>query len=164
MSDLAVVTFTWQDSEGKKTSRSFTARDNAPSDGEVQALAADCQALSAWSLIKATVSRVVDITSQSDAAEAGSSRQRDASLVFTPISNLRASLGGSYTFRMPQFKAALLNSVGQVADLTASVFGDFIENFDDGSGVAAVVGDFFVGNQGELIEEVDPAAGFQNQY
>lgn len=163
MSTLATVTFTWQDSEGKTTTRSYQARDNAPTDGAVQALAADAQALSAWSLIKAVVTREVDISGQTAAAEAGSSRQRDASLVYNPTSALRVSLGGSYTFRMPQFKAALLGSDGEISDLGAAAIDSWTENFDDGSGIAAVVGDFFIGNQQELLEEVEPTEGFQNK-
>jgi hypothetical protein len=162
MTVLATCTFTWEDSEGKTTTRSYTARDNEPTDGEVQALAADAQALSAWSLIKAVVTRTVDVTAQSDAAEAGSSIQRDASLVYNPTSLLRASLGGSYTFRMPQYKDALLSPTGTI-DPTAAVFDSWTENFDDGAGVAAVVGDWFVGNQAELVEEEDPDEGFQNK-
>lgn len=162
MATLATVTFTWEDSEGKQTTRSYQARDNAPSDVDVQALAADAQALSAWSLVKAVVTRVVDVTGQSAAAEAGSSVQRDASLVYNPTSLLRQSLGGSYTFRMAQYKAALLDANGRI-DPTAAVFDNWTENFDDGAGVAAVVGNFYAGNQQELVEEVDPDEGFQNK-
>lgn len=161
MATLAKVTFTWLDSEGKNYHTSYTARDNEPSDVQVQALAGDAQALSALGLVKAIVTREVDITGQADAPEAGSSRQRDASLAYF-LSNLRASVARRFTFRLPEFKAALLNANGEV-DVTAAVFDAWTENFDDGSGVAAVVGDWYAGNQGELQEEVDPLEGFQNK-
>lgn len=160
MATLAKVTFLWIDAEGKKYRSSYTGRTNTPSDAQVQALAADAQGLSALSLVKATVSRDVDISAQSDVAEAGSSRQRDASLVYF-LSNLRASIAKQFTFTLPQFKAALLSADG-TADVTQAAFEAFRENFDDGSGVPAVVGDFFAGNQGELVEDVDALEAFQN--
>lgn len=161
MATLATVTFTWTDDEGKTYHTSYSARDNAPSDGEVQALATDAQAMSALSLTKATVSRDVNVTGQSDAAEAGSSRQRDASLVYF-LSNLRASIARRFTFTLPQFKAALLDAEGRI-DPTAATFDNWRENFDDGAGIAAIVGDWFAGNQGELVEDVDALEGFQNK-
>jgi hypothetical protein len=161
MAVLATATFTWTDAEGKTYHSSYSARDNVPSDGEVQALAADAQAMSALSLTKAVVSREVDITGQSDAAEAGSSRQRDASLVYV-LSSLRASINRRYTFTLPQFKAALLDAEGRI-DVTDAVFDAWRENFDDGAGIAAVVGDWFAGNQGELVEDQEAEEGFQNK-
>ena len=163
MAVLATVTFHWQDAAGKTTTRSYKARSNEPSDANIQALAADAQALSAWSLIRATVTREVDITAQSQAAEAKSSRQRDASLVYNPTSVQDASTGGTYTFKMPQFKDALLNAADEVDDLTATVFDNWTENFDDGQGVAGVPGSFYAGNQQQLIEESQPSEGFQNK-
>jgi len=161
MATLATVTFTWTDDESKIYHTSYSARDNNPSDAEVQALATDAQAMSALSLTKAVVSRDVDITGQSDPAEAGSSRQRDASLSYF-LSNLRASIARRFTFTLPQFKAALLDAEGRI-DPAAAVFDSWTENFDDGSGIPAVVGDWFAGNQGELVESSDPLEGFQNK-
>jgi len=161
MATLATVTFTWLDDEDKTYTSSYTARDNEPSDAEVQALAVDAQALTALSLIKANVSREVDITGQSDAVEAGASRQRDASLSYL-LSNLRSSIARRFTFKLPQFKAALLDANGRI-DPTAGVFNSWTENFDDGSGIPAVVGDWYAGNQGELVEDADPLEGFQNK-
>lgn len=161
MAVLATCTFTWQDDEQKLYHSSYSARDNAPSDAEVQALALDAQALSALSLIKAVVTREVDITAQSNVPEVGSSRQRDASLVYI-LSSLRASINRRFTFTLPQFKAALLDVNGN-ADITDVAFDNWRENFDDGSGVPATVGDWFVGNQGELVEQQEAVEGFQNK-
>jgi hypothetical protein len=161
MATLATVTFTWQDAYGKTTTRSYQGRDNEPTDGEVQALAADAQALSALSLVKAVVTREVDITGQSDAAEAKSSRQKDGSLVYLK-SNLRSSRAGRYTFNLPEFKAALLNADGTVI-ITDGAIDSWRENFDDGSGIPAVVGDWYVSDQEELIEDEEAVEGFLNK-
>lgn len=163
MATLATVTIKMVDAEGKAVSRSYQARDNEPSDVEVQLLAERLQALTAWSVIGATVTRDVDVSAYTDAAEAGSSRQRDASLVYNPTSTLRNSLGGKYTFRMPQFKAALLDSNGRISDTGAADIDNWTELFDDGAGIAAIVGTYFAGNQQELVEEVEPTEGFQNK-
>jgi len=161
MATLATVTFTWQDAYGKTTTRSYQARDNEPTDAEVQALAVDAQALSALSLVKAVVTREVSITGQSDAAEAKSSRQKDASLVFLK-SDLRTSRAGRYTFNLPEPKAALVNADGTI-DLTDAAVDAFRENFDDGSGIPAVVGDWYVSDQEELIEDEEAVEGFLNK-
>jgi hypothetical protein len=124
-------------------------------------LAVDAQALSALSLVKAVVSREVSITGQSDAAEAKSSRQKDASLVFLK-SNLRSSRAGRYTFNLPEPKAALVNADGTI-DLTDAAVDAFRENFDDGSGIPAVVGDWYVSDQEELIEDEEAVEGFLNK-
>lgn len=161
MATLASVTFTWKDAYGKTTTRSYQARDNAPSDAQVQALAVDAQAYSGLSLIKAVVTREVDITGQSDAAEAKSSRQKDSSLVYLK-SDLRSSRSGRYTFNMPEPKAALVQADGTV-DLDSAVIDNWRENFDDGSGIPAVVGDWYVSDQEELIEDAEAIEGFLNK-
>lgn len=161
MAVLATVTFTWEDDDEKTYNSSYTHRTNNPSDGDVQDLAGVAQGLTALSLIKATVTREVDITGESDAPEAGSSRQRDASLVYR-TSVLRASRGKRHTFTMPQFKAALLNGNGEI-DPAAAIWDTWTERFDDGAGIAGIQGGWFAGNQGELIEDSDPLDGYQNK-
>jgi hypothetical protein len=103
----------------------------------------------------------VSITGQSDAAEAKSSRQKDASLVFLK-SDLRTSRAGRYTFNLPEPKAALVNADGTI-DLTDAAIDAFRENFDDGSGIPAVVGDWYVSDQEELIEDEEAVEGFLNK-
>lgn len=161
MATLATVTFTWRDAYGKTTTRSYQARDNAPSDVQVQDLAVDAQALTALSLVKAVVTREIDITAQSDAVEAKSSRQKDASLTYSK-SDLRSSRSGPYTFNLPEPKAALVNPDGTI-DLTSAVIDSWRENFDDGSGIPAVVGGWYVSDQEELIEDAEAISGFLNK-
>jgi len=155
------VTFLWRDSYGKTTKRSYQSRDANPTDGVVQALATKAQALSALSLVAATVSRAVDISGSTAAAEAKSSRQKDASLVFEK-SLLRDSTGGQHTFNLPEPKAALVDASGKI-DLTDGAVTGWREEFDDGSGIPAVVGDWYVSDGEELVEDADPLDGFLNK-
>lgn len=161
MSESTKVTFTYQDFYGKTTKRSYQARDANPSDGVVQALAQAAQDLSALSLIKAVVTREVDITGVTDAVESGASRQKDASLKFQK-SALRNSHAGPYTFNIPEPKAALLDANGGII-LTDAAIAAWREEFDDGAGIAAVVGDFYVSDGEELVEEQDALDGFLNK-
>ena len=155
------VTLSFTDDYGKRTTRSYQSRDANPSDAAVQDLAAAAQALSALSVTKAVVSREVDVSAQSDAAESKASRQKDASLVYVK-SQLRNSTGGQYTFNVPEPKAAIVNPDGTV-DLTAAAVTGWRERFDDGAGVAAVVGNWYVSDGEELVEEQAPVAGYLNK-
>lgn len=161
MATKTMVKFIFRDAYGKRTSRSYRSKDDNPSDGDVQALATDAQAISALSLIKATVSREVDVTGITDAAEAKSSRQKDASIVYNK-SSLGDSLGGTYTFNITEPKAALVDSAGKLI-LTAGAWDNWRENFDDGAGIGGVAGNFYVSEQEELVEDDDPIDGFLNK-
>jgi len=161
MAERTTVTLTFTDSYGKTTTRSYQARDANPSDGVVQALADAAQAISALSLTKAVVTREVDVTGSTTAAETKSSRQKDASLKFQK-SALRNSHAGPYTFNLTEPKAALVDVDGTLV-LSSTEFADWRELFDDGSGIAAVQGTFFVSDGEELVEEIDPLDGFLNK-
>jgi len=161
MATRSTVTFTYQDAYGKQTKRSYQARDDEPSNAQVVALATDAQALTALSLVKAVVNREVDVTAVTTAAVALSSRQKDASIVYLK-SGLRNSKVGRYTFNVPEPKAALVAGNG-VLVLSDGAFDDWRENFDDGSGIPAVVGDFYVSDGEELIEDAEAVDGFLNK-
>jgi hypothetical protein len=161
MAVRVTCTFVIADSYGKKTKRTYQSRLANPADADVQDLAGALQAFTALSVIKATVNREVDISGQTTAAAALSSRQKDASLVFEK-SGLRNSHIGQYTFNMPEPKAALVDGTGKI-DLTAAAVTGWRERFDDGSGVPAVVGDWYVSDGEELIEDEDPVDGFLNK-
>lgn len=161
MAENTSVTFTYLDAYGKQTTRSYQSRDANPADGVVQALATDAQALTALSLVKAVVTREVDITGVTDAAEAKSSRQKDASLKYQK-SALRNSHSGPYTFNLPEPKAALLDAGGNII-LTDGAIDNWRENFDDGSGIPAVVGDWYVSDGEELVEDQEALDGYLNK-
>ena len=152
MAKLATATLVFVDSWGREQSNTYQWRQaTAPTAGNVQALAADEQAITGLSLLRASVSFEVDVSAQSDAVEAGASRQNDWSLEVRK-STLRNSRGGTYTFRkLPQPKAALLLPNGQI-DTSIAALNTFVENFDDGAGLAAIVGDWYVSDGEELVE------------
>lgn len=161
MATRSTVTLTFLDAYGKQTKRSYQARDTEPSDAQVEALATDAQALTALSLTKAVVTREVDVSAITTAAESKSSRQKDASIVYQK-SGLRNSKIGRYTFNVPEPKAALVNGNGTL-DLSDGAFDSWRENFDDGDGIPAVVGDFYVSDGEELIEDAEAVDGFLNK-
>jgi hypothetical protein len=161
MADFTKVTITFLDSYGKTTTRGYQSRDSDPSDGDVQGLATKAQALSALSITKAIVTREVDVTGVTTAAEAKSSRQKDASLKYQK-SALRNSHAGPYTFNIPEPKAAIVDGAGNIDLADAAVTG-WREEFDDGAGIPAVIGDFYVSDGEELVEDQDPLDGFLNK-
>lgn len=161
MAERTTATITFTDAYGKTTTRSYQARDANPSDGVVQALATAAQALSALSVTKTIVSREVDVSGITAAAEAKSSRQKDASLKYQK-SALRNSHAGPYTFNVTEPKAALVDGVGTLV-LSDAVFDTWRELFDDGSGIAAVVGAWYVSDGEELVEELEALDGFLNK-
>jgi len=162
MAELAIVTFELRDIYNRPRSISFQARTANPTDAQVAALAADLAAITRMGVRSAQVSRpaVIDPTDPEDEAN----RQTDASLqVFK--SDLRDSRGGTYTFTIPHPKVGLINADGTL-DKTDNNIGSFLENFDDGAGVAAVVGDWFVSDGEEIIENTDGnniVAAFMNK-
>lgn len=153
MAKLPTATLTFLDARGREQSNQYQWRSaTPPADADVQALAADAQALTALSLVRATVSYEVDITGESDAVEAGASRQNDMSLEVRR-STLRTSNGGTYTFRkLPQPKAAFTVAGQRTITTTDAAWNSFVENFDDGAGVAAIVGDWYISDREELVE------------
>lgn len=139
----ATVTVTLKDSNGMQTSRSYEARSAAITDAQAFALADLVQAVTQLEVIDVTVSRRVTGWTATT-AEANSSVAETASL--------RAPLagGGYYTFNLPALKAAKKsgsNVIGSDTDILA-----LIASFDDGGGVAASTGLFYVSDGEELDE------------
>ena len=154
-------TIQFLDSYNKPTTRRYQYRGANPSDADVEALATVLQAYTALSVVKATVSREVDVTAITTAAEAKSSRQKDASLIFQK-SGLRQSSLGNFTLNTPEPKAALVDSIGKI-NLTDGAVTAIRELFDDGAGIAAIVGNWYVSDGEELIEDADLVDGYLNQ-
>lgn len=161
MAGRTYCTLTFRDAYGKTTTRRYQSRDTNPSDAVCQALATKAQAYTALSVVDAVVTRSVDVTGITTAAEAKSSRQKDSSLVFEK-SLLRDSGGGQFTFNMPEPKDALVDPDGTI-DLTDAAITGWREEFDDGAGIPAIVGDWYVSDGEELVEDADPIAGFLNK-
>lgn len=161
MAENTRVTLSFLDAYGKSTTRGYQSRAADPTDGVVQALATKAQALSALSIVKAVVTREVDVSGVTTAAEAKASRQKDASLKFQK-SALRNSHAGPFTFNIPEPKAALVDTSG-VIDLADAAVTGWREEFDDGDGIPAVVGDFYVSDGEELVEDGPPLDGFLNK-
>lgn len=161
MAEKTMVTIGFQDSYGKRTRRGYMSRDADPTDAVVQALAQAAQDISALSVVYATVTRDVDVSGITEAAEAKASRQKDASITYTK-SALRNSHPGPFTFNITEPKAALLNPNGSV-DLANGLWDSWREKFDDGAGIAGVVGTFYISDGEELIEDEEPLDGFLNK-
>jgi hypothetical protein len=151
------ATFTMRDARGKVTQRRYQARDAAVTDAQVVDLATDLQALTKLSVVEATVSRAVDISAVTAAPVAGCSVNDKFNLRYEK-SLLRNSHGGVYTFSVPELQDALVNSNGTIIT-TANEFDAWRENFDDGAGLAAVVGDFYVSDGEELVEDAEILGG-----
>lgn len=153
MAKLAKVTLTFRDDFGRKQSNEYQWRlETPPADSDVEALATDAQALTALSLDEAQVTYSVDVSGQSDTVVTGASRQNDWSMEVNK-SKLRNSRGGTYTFRkLPQPKAALIIGNTKQVDSENAALNSFLENFDDGAGLAAIVGDWYISDGEEVVE------------
>ena len=158
MANKTYCTLTFQDANKKKTTRSFRSRDDNPSDGNVEALAEAMQGLTKLSVVKAQVSREVDITAQTEDVVAGATRERQYAVKFQ-MSRLRNSGGGEHTFNIPDLQDALTDANNDKIVIGAAEFGAWRELFDDGAGIAAVQGNWYVSDDEELVEEVDPIEG-----
>lgn len=151
MAKLAKATFTLIDSENKTTTRTYTHRtSDAIPEADVTGLATDLQALTGLSVIEAQITYPQDVSGISADVEDKASRQVDWSLEVRK-STLRNSRGGKYTFNLPDPKDVLQLGNGQV-DQNAAVMNNFLENFDDGDGLAAVAGEWYISDGEEVVE------------
>lgn len=150
MTDLGVVTFSLLDSFGRITKRSYQARVADPATADIQSLAAALAAITRLGVISAQKTVPIDISAQATSPTDEASRQNDARLECYK-SLLRDSRGGTYTFNLPHPKPVLINTDGTL-NVSDAAFGNFVELFDDGAGVAGVVGQFFVSDGEELVE------------
>lgn len=148
MANDVYVTYVLEDSYGKRVSRRFQAKSAGVTDGQVQALGANLAALTQLGLIEAMVTKPVSITATSAVAE--STRSAGAAVRYRKSSS-SPSNGGVWTLKIPQPVAALVNADGGL-DIANAVFNNFAENFDDGLGLLAVAGDFYISHGEELME------------
>lgn len=139
----ATVTVTLEDDNGLQTSRSYEAKSAAIADATAIALSDQLQTLTQLSVVDVVISRR-PAGFQSDAPETNSSVAETASIT------VKKTEGDRHTFNMPALKAAYKSGSGvngSHADILA-----FLENFDDGAGVAGVAGNFYVSDKEELSE------------
>lgn len=138
----ASVTVSLQDSNGKRTSRIFEARDAAITDAQAQAVANAVQALTQLEVVDLQVSRRVTGFTPT-AAEVNSSTRESASLR-VPLAS-----GGYQSFNLPALKAAKKSGTNVVVDADVLAF---LALFDNGDGTAASAGTLYC-NDGEEISE-----------
>jgi hypothetical protein len=139
----ATVTVTLEDSNGMQTSRRYEARDAAVTDAQAIALADALQATTQLEVVDLQVTRTVTGFTASS-AEANSSVAETASV------RAKQGDGDFYTFNLPALKAALksgTNVDGSNASLKA-----FLNQFDNGDGVATDQGLFYI-SDGETVSE-----------
>jgi hypothetical protein len=126
-----------------RTTRTYEGRIAALADADAIALADDLQAITQLEVVDLTVTkRLTGFTPI--AAEANSAVAETAS-VRTIMEE-----GDYYTFNLPALKAAVKS--GSNVNVTAALIA-FLEHFDNGDGIAAVEGEFFV-SDGEKLKEV----------
>lgn len=139
---LSTCTITLQDSNGLRTTRSYEGRIAALADADAIALADDLQAITQLEVVDLTVTKRLTGFTPS-AAEANSAVAETAS-----VRTLLES-GAYHTFNLPALKAAVKS--GSNVNVIAALI-TFLEHFDNGDGVAAVAGEFFVDDGEELTE------------
>lgn len=139
----STITITFQDSDGQQTSRSYEGRTAAITDAQAIALADDEQALTQLEVVDLQISRRVTGFTPI-AAEANSSVAETATI--------RAELegGGYHSFNLPALKSAFKS--GATVNGNDAAVSTFLSHFDNGDGVGATEGLFFV-SDGEKISE-----------
>lgn len=139
----STVTVTFQDSDGQQTQRVYEGRVAALTDAQAVALADNVQALTQLEVVDLQISRrVAGFTPI--AAEANSSVAETASL------KVELDGGGFHSFNLPALKAAFKS--GATVNGNDAAIATFLANFDNGDGVGATEGNFFV-SDGEKISE-----------
>lgn len=147
--NASTVTVTFEDVHGYQTTRSYEGRVAALTDAQAIALADGLQTLSQLSVVDLQVSRRLT-GFVSTAAEANSSHAETASL------KCKVEGGGFMTLKLPALKAAY--TAGKSVVTTDAAIVAFLSNFDNGDGVAADEGNFFV-SDGEKLSEAYVEAG-----
>lgn len=139
----STVTVTLQDDNGLRTQRSYEGRIAALADADAIALADDLQALTQLEVVDLVVTRrLTGFTAI--AAETNSSVSETASV------RTIMEQGDFYTFNLPALKAAVKS--GSNVNVIAALI-TFLEHFDNGDGIAAVEGEYYV-SDGEKLKEV----------
>lgn len=139
----STCTITLQDDNGLRTTRSYEGRIAALADADAIQLADDLQALTQLEVVDLTVTK--RLTGFTPIAAETNSAVAETASVKTILE------GGDYhTFNLPALKAA--QKSGSNVNVTAALI-TFLEHFDNGDGVAAVEGEFFV-SDGEKLKEV----------
>lgn len=144
----ATVTVTMQDINGFTTKRTYEARSAALTDVQAEALADALQAITQLEVTDVIISRRATGFTPI-AAEANSSIAETAS-VTAPSMTVAGADAGPYTFNLPALKAAV--KAGKNVDTTNANLLAFLAQFDNGDGVAASDGLFFVSDGEELTE------------
>ena len=145
----STITVTLQDADGQETQRSYEGRTALISDAQAIALADDVQALTQLAVVDLQISRRVSGFAAT-AAETNSSVAETASL------KVELSDGAKHTINLPALKAAFKS--GATVNGNDAAFATFLSHFDDGGGVGATAGNFYV-SDGEEVSELFVEAG-----
>lgn len=138
----SVCTITLKDENGFETTRSFEGRIADLLDADAVGLADDLQALTQLEVVDVTVTKHVSGFTPI-AVEANSSVAETASVTVIKTE------GDKHTFNLPALKAAQKSGKGIVVNAALLAF---LANFDNGDGVGAAAGPFFI-SDGEEISE-----------
>lgn len=139
----STVTITFQDSDGQQTQRTYEGRLAALTDAQAITLADDLQALTQLEVVDLQISRRVTGFTPT-AAETNSAVAETATI--------RAELGGGgfHSFNLPALKSTFKS--GASVNGNDAAIATFLGHFDNGDGVGATAGNFYV-SDGEEISE-----------
>jgi len=139
----ATVTVVYEDADGQRTSRQYEARLAAVTDAQAIALADDAQALTQLSVVDLLITRRVTGFTPT-AAETNSAVAETATI--------RAQLesGAFHSLNLPAVKAGFKS--GKNINGAATEMITFLGHFDNGDGVQAAEGNFFVSDKEKLSE------------
>jgi hypothetical protein len=149
------VTVVLADSNGKETRRVYETKSTVGS-SEVIVLADALQAITQLEVVD-VLWTVRETGFTPITVEANSSTAETASV------SAQLADGRNFSFNLPALKAAM--KIGKTVDGTNATLMSFLENFDDGAGVAAVPGSFYVSDGQEISEvfhEADLVTGIVN--
>lgn len=138
----SVCTITLRDENGLKTTRSYEGRIADLLDADAIALADDLQALTQLEVIDVTVTKHI-------AGFTPISAGTNSSVAETASVTCEKEEGDYHTFNLPALKSS--QKSGSNVNVTAALI-TFLEHFDNGDGVAAVAGEFYVSDGEELTE------------
>jgi len=145
----STATIVFQDADGQQTQRTYEGRVAALLDADANGLADDIQALTQLEVVDVIITRRITGFTPI-AAEANSSVAETATI------KVELEGGGFHSFNLPALKAALKS--GASVNGNDAAISAFMDNFDNGDGVAANEGAFFV-SDGEKISEAYVEAG-----
>lgn len=148
MAIRTIVTLHCVDGKNKKTQFQYEPkRSPIPTDADVQALVDGFLAISELGIERVTVTYPVTSIDPVAATDIDARVSDTASLTC----HKSESVGGTYSFQFAAVKDNLINPDGSLK-ITETVFSDWVELFDDGSGLFGVQGLYTISDGEELAE------------